>query len=208
MAYLNLGTGLAAGLVLGGRLWRGSRGDGGRDRAHPGRPGRRRSARCGQRGCLEVLASGSARRPPVADRASASRQDLFEAAAAGDAARDRGAPAASSTTLPRPSACSSSLSTSTIVVIGGGITSLGDVLLDAIRGVLDGVGRGSRSSSPRSTCRAGARWLPPGRVAAVGAALLGEPAADRIGPGLMAEVVIVETARGRRRARAPSSSRA
>ena len=26
MAYLNLGTGLAAGLVLGGRLWRGSRG--------------------------------------------------------------------------------------------------------------------------------------------------------------------------------------
>ncbi|MBW8871465.1 MAG: ROK family protein, partial [Leifsonia sp.] len=29
MAYLNLGTGLAAGLVLGGRLWRGSRGTAG-----------------------------------------------------------------------------------------------------------------------------------------------------------------------------------
>ncbi|MEO8094835.1 MAG: ROK family protein, partial [Pseudolysinimonas sp.] len=56
MAYLNLGTGLAAGLVLGGRLWRGSRGVAGEighipvDPAGPLCP-------CGQRGCLELMAS-------------------------------------------------------------------------------------------------------------------------------------------------------
>jgi predicted NBD/HSP70 family sugar kinase len=84
MAYLNLGTGLAAGLVLGGRLWRGSRGVAGEighipvDPAGPLCP-------CGQRGCLELMASGSAvarQWPP--DEPKPVRA-LFAAADAGDA---------------------------------------------------------------------------------------------------------------------------
>src|SRR5690606_8123661 len=62
MAYLNLGTGLAAGLVLGGELWRGVSGVAGEighipvDPAGPVWP-------CGQRGCPEPYASGTAVAP-------------------------------------------------------------------------------------------------------------------------------------------------
>ncbi len=58
MAYLNVGTGLAAGLILDGQVWRGSGGVAGEighisfDRSGPRCP-------CGQRGCLEMIASGS-----------------------------------------------------------------------------------------------------------------------------------------------------
>jgi len=50
MAYLNLGTSLAAGLVLGGRLWRGSRGVAGEIGHIPVDPAGDRCG-CGQRGC-------------------------------------------------------------------------------------------------------------------------------------------------------------
>ena len=57
MAYLNLGTGLAAGLVLAGRLWRGSRGTAGEIGHIPVDPAGGLCV-CGQRGCLELVASG------------------------------------------------------------------------------------------------------------------------------------------------------
>ena len=92
MAYLNLGTGLAAGLVLGGRLWRGSRGTRGRDRAHPGRPGRRpvqlRAARLPR--AARVRLGG---RPAVADRASPSRSAPLRGRRRRRRPRDRSAPA-------------------------------------------------------------------------------------------------------------------
>ena len=59
MAYLNLGTGLAAGLVLNGALWRGSRGTAGEIGHIPVDPNGALCS-CGQRGCLEMVASGSA----------------------------------------------------------------------------------------------------------------------------------------------------
>ncbi len=59
MAYLNLGTGIAAGIVANGALWRGARGAAG-EVGHisidPGGP----RCRCGQRGCIEALAGGGA----------------------------------------------------------------------------------------------------------------------------------------------------
>jgi len=58
IAYLNLGTGLATGLVLGGRLWRGVRGAAGEIGHVPIDPAGPECV-CGQRGCLEVMASGS-----------------------------------------------------------------------------------------------------------------------------------------------------
>lgn len=136
MAYLNLGTGLAAGLVLGGRLWRGSRGVAGEighipvDPAGPLCP-------CGQRGCLELMASGSAvaRQWPT-DEPKPVRA-LFAAAEAGDPlaieVRSR---------LVENVAAAVRLLVLTVdvddVVIGGGLSSLGDVLLADVRGVLQG----------------------------------------------------------------------
>ena len=89
LAFLALGTGLAAGLLLEGRLRRGSTGGAG-EIGHltlvpDGLP-----CKCGQLGCLEQYASGSA-----LDTAWPSRygrpapEELFAAAEAGDAARRR-----------------------------------------------------------------------------------------------------------------------
>lgn len=58
LAYLNLGTGLAAGVVLGGRLWRGVSGTAGEIGHVPLDPSGPACV-CGQRGCLELFASGS-----------------------------------------------------------------------------------------------------------------------------------------------------
>ncbi|MEX1168508.1 MAG: ROK family protein [Chloroflexota bacterium] len=99
IAYLAVGTGIAAGVILDGRLHRGARGLAGEighaiaDRAGP-------VCTCGQRGCLEALVSG----PSIARRAAAALArdgggsrlgaipldeltavDVYEAAAAGDA---------------------------------------------------------------------------------------------------------------------------
>lgn len=136
MAYLNLGTGLAAGIVLDGALWRGARGTAGEighipvDPAGPECP-------CGQRGCLEMVASGSAiaRQWPTDDPKPA--RALFSAAASGDPAavlvRDR---------FVDNVAAAVRILVLTVdvedVVIGGGLSSLGAPLLDAVRAVLEG----------------------------------------------------------------------
>lgn len=79
VALLNVGTGLAAGLVLGGRLRHGANGMAGEighlvyDPAGPPCP-------CGKRGCLELYASGSGLRRSWSGTAA----ELFEAAAGGD----------------------------------------------------------------------------------------------------------------------------
>jgi glucokinase len=94
LAYLSLGTGLAAGFVLSGKLRRGAHGAAAEVGHLPvDQDGPRCS--CGQRGCLELSASGStlaAAWPPDADAdadADAGRQvppaaALFAAAAAGN----------------------------------------------------------------------------------------------------------------------------
>lgn len=84
LAYLSIGTGLAAGVVLGGRLRRGTRGAAGEIGHVPVDPSGPACA-CGQRGCLEVLASGAAisRRWPALDGVNPSRA-LFDAADHGD----------------------------------------------------------------------------------------------------------------------------
>src|SRR5262245_32843537 len=59
LVYLSLGTGLAAGLVLDGRLRRGVHGAAGEIGHIPVDPSGP-LCQCGQRGCLETMASGSA----------------------------------------------------------------------------------------------------------------------------------------------------
>ena len=58
LAYLNVGTGIAAGVVVGGRVWRGLTGSAGEIGHIPVHEGGLLCG-CGQRGCLETVASGS-----------------------------------------------------------------------------------------------------------------------------------------------------
>ena len=171
MAYLNLGTGLAAGLVLAGRLWRGSRGTAGEIGHIPVDPAGGLCV-CGQRGCLELVASGSAvaRQWPTAHPRPV--QDLFEAAARGDAlaieVRQRFIDNVASAV--RVLVLTVDVDD---VVIGGGITSLGVPLLGAIRAVLgDWSAHSQFLASLELPLRIG--LAPTGPVASVGAALIGE----------------------------------
>ena len=173
MAYLNLGTGLAAGLVMGGVLWPGSRGAAGEIGHVPVDPNGPECP-CGQRGCLEMVASGSAiaRQWPTDDPRPA--RALFAAAAAGDPSavdvRDRFVENVAAAV--RVLVLTVDVDT---VVIGGGLSSLGDELLDSVRRVL----ASWESSSPfLASIELSPRVaiLPADSpAAAVGAALVGVP---------------------------------
>lgn len=133
MAYLNLGTGLAAGLVLHGRLWRGARGVAGEIGHIPVDPNGP-PCPCGQRGCLELTASGSGL---ARTWGGDSVRDLHAAAAGGDEVALR-----VWTGFVEHVAAAVRLLVLTVdpdrVVIGGGLSTLGDGLLDAVRDVLGG----------------------------------------------------------------------
>jgi predicted NBD/HSP70 family sugar kinase len=172
LAFLALGTGLAAGLVLDGRLRRGARGSAG-EIGHlvhvvDGIP-----CPCGQRGCLEQYASGSAVGaawpvdgdvpPPVA---------LFAAADAGDpaavAVRDAFADAVAAAV--RVLVLTTDVAH---VVIGGGVSELGEPLLREVRAALDRAGEGSAFVAAMQMGER-VRLAPHGvPVGAVGAALVG-----------------------------------
>ena len=171
IAYLNLGTGLAAGIVVDGELWRGSRGIAGEIGHIPIDPNGAVCA-CGQRGCLETVASGSgvARQWPTDDPLPV--RALFTAAAEGDT----GAKAIKARLAEGiASAVRVLVLTADVesVVIGGGLSHLGDRLLSDVHDVL-------ASWSKASPFLASLEL--PGRVhlvpegfpaAAVGAALVG-----------------------------------
>jgi glucokinase len=81
LAYVSVGTGIAAGVVLGGRVHRGSRGLAG-EIGHVVVDPSGAPCPCGLRGCLETVAAG----PAIARAAGASSAaEVFAAAAAGDA---------------------------------------------------------------------------------------------------------------------------
>ncbi|HWS57271.1 MAG TPA: ROK family protein [Actinotalea sp.] len=156
LAFLALGTGLAAGLVLDGALRRGVRGAAGEVGHVTYRPDGP-VCRCGQRGCLELYASGTAldaawrARPgapvggPALAEASPARPapvEVFEAAGRGDraavAVRDSFADAV---------AAAVRVLVLTVdvehVVLGGGVAAIGGPLLEAVRGACDRYAEGS-----------------------------------------------------------------
>ena len=171
MAYLNLGTGLAAGIVLDGRLLRGGHGVAGEIGHIPVDPAGELCG-CGQRGCLETLASGwaIARDWPTLDRHPA--RALFDAAAAGDSravdVRER--------FLTGVAAAVRLLVLTTDVddvVIGGGLAALGDDLLGGTHRILNGWADSSAFLASLDLA-ARVQVIPPGfPAAAVGAALVG-----------------------------------
>jgi predicted NBD/HSP70 family sugar kinase len=136
LAYLSIGTGLAAGVVLGGRLLRGARGAAGEIGHVPLDPAGPRCA-CGQRGCLEVLASGASisRRWSTEDGTNSARA-LFDAADAGDpAARAvRDEIAAHLAAAVRLLVLTLDVE---VVVLGGGVAELGPRLRRAVVAALE-----------------------------------------------------------------------
>jgi glucokinase len=85
LAYLAVGTGIAAGVVLNGRLHRGTRGLAG-EIGHAIADSNGPRCACGQTGCLEAFASGPsiARRALTAGLEAGSAKDVYAAAAGGD----------------------------------------------------------------------------------------------------------------------------
>ncbi|GAA0438400.1 ROK family protein [Leifsonia naganoensis] len=171
MAYLNLGTGMAAGIVVGGRLWRGTSGIAGEIGHIPIDPLGAECA-CGQRGCLETVASGSgiARQWRTDDPLPA--RSLFAAAAAGDGAaqaiKDRLAEGIAAAV--RVLVLAVDVDT---VVIGGGLSHLGDPLLGDVHEVLEDWERTSPFLASLALPQR-VRLVPPGSpVAALGAAIVG-----------------------------------
>ena len=171
LAYLSLGTGLAAALILDGKLRRGAHGAAGEIGHVPVDPAGRR-CQCGQVGCLETEASGSAVAEVWPATAGPPAQALFDAAAAGDpravAARDRfAARVADAVRLV-------SLAVDTeCVVLGGGVAQVGPPLRVAVAQALAAQAAGSPFLA--SLDLAGRLELAPTDVpvAALGAALLG-----------------------------------
>lgn len=171
MAYLNLGTGVAAGIVSEGSLWRGARGTAG-EVGHisidPSGP----LCRCGQRGCIEALAGGGAIAERWARSGALPIRDVFDAADAGDArARElRAGLARGVAAAVRVLVLTADVDA---VVLGGGITALGDRLMSDVRAEL----AASAEASPfmRSLhLEERVELLPAGSpAAALGAALIG-----------------------------------
>ncbi|GAB6897751.1 ROK family protein [Kineosporia succinea] len=173
MAYLSIGTGIAAGIVLDGELRRGPHGAAGEIGHVPLDPSGPLCG-CGQHGCLESMASGSAIASRWTSRPGSelpAGQDLFAAAAAGDPAaqslRDEVADYLAAGT--RMLALTVDVD---LVVLGGGVAEVGEPLRQAVAGALDRQAAGSEFL--RGLALSSRLSVVPGEepVAAIGAALL------------------------------------
>ncbi|GAA1955377.1 ROK family protein [Microbacterium aquimaris] len=181
MAYLNLGTGVAAGIVVEGQVWRGaggSAGEVGHISIDPAGP----PCRCGQRGCIEALAGGGA----VAERwgrpGALPVRDVFDAADAGDALavalRDDLARGVASAI--RVLVLTADVDT---VVIGGGLSALGDRLTTPVAAELE-AGAEASAFIRSLRLRERATLLPAGSpAAALGAALVGRTTEEVLAHG-------------------------
>ena len=176
LVYLSIGTGLAAGLVLDGVLRRGATGAAGEIGHVPIDPNGA-VCQCGQRGCLETVASGRALAEAWHPAGSQEgdvppAQAVFAAAAAGDprAVEVRDRFAAGVADAVRTLCLSVDPAT---IVLGGGVSHLGARLVEAVGDAL----RTQAASSPflaSLDLAARIRVIPDDQpVAAIGAALLG-----------------------------------
>jgi glucokinase len=182
LAYLSVGTGVAAGFVLGGRIRQGAHGAAGEIGHLPVDPSGP-LCECGQRGCLEAVASGTAiakRWPSAGGAASAASALLAAAAGDGVAAEVRDEVAAY---LAGAVALIAQTVDPQIIVLGGGVAEAGAPLLDAVVHALHA--RAKRSPVLAALDLAGRVALVPEGVpaGALGAALLARAhlAADSAG---------------------------
>lgn len=139
MAYLSLGTGIAAGLVLDGRVWRGSHGLAGEVGHIIVEPGGTLCP-CGQRGCLETVAAGPAigRAWPGGDGTA---QAVFAAAEEGDAAAQAVIERAAGHIARAIYGLALTLDLDA-VTLGGGVTQAGEPFLAPLKRELEALRRG------------------------------------------------------------------
>jgi glucokinase len=152
VVLITLGTGIGSGIVIDGRLFRGATGAGAEighmtiDQHGPPCQGT-----CPGRGCLEVMASGTAigregtdagRRDPesalgraVAQRGSVTGEEVKDLALSGDEAA-RSVMAAIGRSLGAGLASVVNIFEPEVIVIGGGASAAGDLLLDPAREVV------------------------------------------------------------------------
>jgi predicted NBD/HSP70 family sugar kinase len=171
LAYLSLGTGFAAGFVLDGVLRRGAHGVAGEIGHVPVNPDGALCS-CGQRGCLELSAAASALTAAwPTDGQMSPAAAVFAAASSGDpralAVRDHFAA--------RVADAIRMLGLSVdpaVIVLGGGVTDLGEPLLAVVTAAL----RAQAVASPflaAINLAARVRLLPAGvPAAAIGAAMI------------------------------------
>jgi predicted NBD/HSP70 family sugar kinase len=171
LAYLNLGTGVAAGIVADGRVWRGGRGAAGEvghisiDPAGP-------ECRCGGRGCIEALAGGASIAARWDGGGEFPVRDVFDAAERGVAhARElRGGLAEAVAAAVRILVLTADVDT---VVLGGGLTALADRMLPDVRAALSDGAAGSPFLRSLALAER-VEVLPAGSpAAALGAAIVG-----------------------------------
>jgi glucokinase len=181
MAYLNLGTGIAAGIVSDGSLWRGARGTAG-EVGHISVDPNGPLCRCGQFGCIEAFAGGGAIAQRWRSPGALPVRDVFDAAEAGDpiAAELRAGLARGVGAAVRVLVLTADADT---VVLGGGVTALGSRLMDDVVAEL----AASAAASPfmRSLqLEQRVELLPAGSpAAALGAALVGGSTRLRVSGG-------------------------
>jgi len=171
LGYLSIGTGLAAGFVLGGVLRRGAAGASGEIGHVPVDPDGALCS-CGQRGCLELTAAASALTAAwPTDGEISPAAAVFAAASAGD---------------PRALAVRGHFATRVadairmlglavdpaVIVLGGGVTDLGEPLLAVVTAALRAQAVGSPFLAAIDLA-ARVRLLPAGvPAAAIGAAMI------------------------------------
>lgn len=138
LAYLSIGTGIAAGLVLDGKLYRGAHGMAG-EIGHIAIDENGAACICGQAGCLEAVAGG----PAIARQALLAGLELGDGAAQEVFAIARGGDARAQSIVQRVGryiarAVQWIVMTYDVekVVMGGGVTSAGTTLLDTVLGEL------------------------------------------------------------------------
>ncbi|WP_232531740.1 ROK family protein [Microbacterium halophytorum] len=170
LAYLNIGTGVAAGIVIGGRVLRGAdsvAGEIGHLSIDPAGP----ECACGQRGCVEAFAGGASVARRWGGGAEHPVREVFDRADAGDA---RAAELVAGVAF-GIAAGARTLALAVDpdrLVIGGGVTRIGERLRAAVLAAL----RDSAAGSPfLASLRLDERieFLAPGEsVGAIGAARL------------------------------------
>lgn len=171
MAYVNLGTGVAAGIVTDGQLWRGARGTAG-EVGHISVDPNGPLCRCGQHGCIEAFAGGAAIAERWARSGALPVRDVFDAADAGDplAIQLRAGLARGVASAVRVLVLTADVD---VVILGGGVTALGPRLMTDVSAEL----AASAAASPfMRSLRLEQRveLLPAGSpAAALGAALVG-----------------------------------
>lgn len=152
VAYLSIGTGISAGIVLDGHVLRGANGLAGEVGHTLADPADGRCA-CGLLGCVEVVAAGpaiarQARLAAAEDdttilTATATSADVFSAAEQGDMLADDLARAIADRLARAIRGLVLTLGVNHVIV-GGGVASAGDALLNRL---LDAIGR-ERAASP------------------------------------------------------------